>query len=77
MDDILLMGNNICMLMSIKLWLSNKFSMKDLRDVIYIMGIHVYRDRATRLIGLSQSLYIEKMSKRFTMENSKKCFCTS
>ena len=36
-DDILLMGNDIGMLMSIKVWLSNKFSMKDLGEVTYIL----------------------------------------
>ena len=38
----------------------------------YILRIRVYRDRARRLIGLSQTLYIEKMLKKFSMENSKK-----
>ena len=74
LDDILLIGNDIGMLMSIKLWLSNKFSIKDLRDVTYILGIRIYRDRARKSIGLSQSLYIEKMLKRFSMKSSKKGF---
>jgi len=48
--------------------------MKDLGDVIYILGIRVYSDRARRLIGLSQSVYLEKLLKSFIMENSKKGF---
>ena len=60
MDDILLMGNNVGMLMTIKVWLSSKFSMKDLGDVTFILGICVYRDRARIWIGFSQSLYIDK-----------------
>ena len=46
--------------------------MKDVGDMTYILGICIYRDRARRLIGLPQSLYIEKMLKKFSMENSKK-----
>nr|GEW35213.1 hypothetical protein [Tanacetum cinerariifolium] len=38
----------------------------------YIHGIKIYRDRSRRLIGLCQSTYIEKILKRFCMENSKR-----
>ena len=50
----------------------NSFSMKDLGEVAYILGIKIYRDRSRRLIGLSQSTYLEKVFKRFKMEDSKK-----
>ena len=46
--------------------------MKDLGDATYILGIRIYRDRSNRIIGLSQKLYIEKMLKRFSIENSKR-----
>ena len=59
-DDILLISNDIGMLTSIKVWLSKTFSMKDLKEATYILGIRVYRDRSKRIIGLSQSLYLEK-----------------
>ena len=72
MDDILLMGNDVSMMAEVKLWLSKTFSMKDLGDATYILGIRIYRDRSNRIIGLSQKLYIEKMLKRFSMENSKR-----
>ena len=38
------------------------------------MGIKVYRDRSKRLIGLSQDSYIDKVLKRFSMEEAKKGF---
>ncbi|GJR19824.1 retrotransposon protein, putative, ty1-copia subclass [Tanacetum coccineum] len=47
-------------------------SMKDLGDVAYVLGIKIYRDRTRRLIGLSQDTYLDKILKRFKMENSKK-----
>ena len=71
-DDILIMRNSVDMMLSTKAWLSKVFSMKDLGDTTYILGIRLYRDRVKKIIGLSQSLYIEKMLKRFSMLNSKK-----
>ncbi|GJX17062.1 putative RNA-directed DNA polymerase [Tanacetum coccineum] len=41
-------------------------------EAAYILGIKIYRDRSRRLIGLCQSAYIEKILKRFHMENSKR-----
>ena len=46
--------------------------MKDLGEAAYILGIKIYRDRAKRLIGLSQSAYIDKVLKRFSMQDSKR-----
>jgi hypothetical protein len=71
-DDILLIGNDIPMLESIKTSLKNSFSMKDLGEAAYILGIRIYRDRSRRLVGLSQDTYIDKVLKRFSMEQSKK-----
>ncbi|GJS20522.1 retrotransposon protein, putative, ty1-copia subclass [Tanacetum coccineum] len=71
-DDILLMGNNIPMLQDVKSYLGISFAMKDLGDAAYILGIKIYRDRSKRLIGLCQSDYIEKILKRYYIENSKR-----
>ncbi|KAL0445872.1 UNVERIFIED_CONTAM: hypothetical protein Slati_1715100 [Sesamum latifolium] len=38
----------------------------------YILGINIYRDRSRRMLALTQSLYIEKVLKRFKMEHSKR-----
>ncbi|KAJ9535406.1 hypothetical protein OSB04_un001478 [Centaurea solstitialis] len=73
-DDILLIGNDVPTLQSVKTWLSKCFQMKDLGEAAYILGIKIYRNRSRRLIGLSQSTYIDKILKRFRMEESKKGF---
>ena len=73
-DDILIIGNDIPVMQSVKLWLSQQFSMKDLGEASYVLGIKIYRDRSKRMIGLSQSNYIDRVLKRFSMENSKKGF---
>ncbi|GJU67707.1 retrotransposon protein, putative, ty1-copia subclass [Tanacetum coccineum] len=71
-DDILIMGNNIPMLQDVKSYHGRCFAMKDLGEAAYILRIKIYRDRSWRLIGLCQSAYIEKILKRFHMENSKR-----
>jgi hypothetical protein len=71
-DGILLIGNDIPLLESVKTSLENSFSMKNLGEATYILGI--YRDRSKRLIGLSQDTYIDKVLKWFNMEQSKKGF---
>ena len=48
--------------------------MKDLGEASYILGMKIYRDRSKRMLGISQSTYIETMLKRFSMENFKKCY---
>ena len=62
------------MLESVKTSLKNSFSMKDLGEAAYILGIKIYRDGSKRLIGLSQDTYIDKVLKRFNMEEAKKGF---
>jgi hypothetical protein len=73
-DNILLIGNDIPMLEDVRASLSKSFSMKDLGEASYILGIKIYRDRSKMLIGLSQSMYIDKVLKRFNMNESKKGF---
>ena len=48
------------------------FSMKDLGEAAYILGVKIYRDRSNKLLGLSQSTYIDKMLKKYSMDQSKK-----
>ena len=73
-DDILLIRNNILLMDDVKASLRKSFSMKDLGEASYILGIKIYRDRSKHLFGLSQSLYIDKVLNRFNMNESKRGF---
>ena len=73
-DDILLIGNDIPLMEDVKASLRKSFSMKDLGEASYILGIKIYSDRSKRLIGLSQSMYIDKVLNRFNMNESKSGF---
>jgi hypothetical protein len=73
-DDILLIINDIPMMEVVKSSLRKSFSMKDLGEAAYILGIKIYRDRSKRLIALSQDAYIDKVLNWFNMQDSKKGF---
>ena len=47
-DDILLIGNDVGAMSSIKIWLSSYFAMKDLGEASYILGIKLFRGRKKR-----------------------------
>ena len=46
--------------------------MKDLGEANFILGIKLWRDRKNKMLGLSQTGYIDKVLERFSMQNSKK-----
>ncbi|GJZ76730.1 retrotransposon protein, putative, ty1-copia subclass, partial [Tanacetum coccineum] len=70
-DGIIIMENHIPSLQSVKDYLGKCFAMKDLGEATFILRIKIFRDRSKRLIGLSQSAYIDKILKRYRMDNSK------
>ena len=68
----MLIRNNKKFLEEVKEYLNGQFSMKGIGEAAYILGIKIYRDRPNRLLALSQSTYIDKILKRFSMDNSKR-----
>ncbi|GKB03647.1 retrotransposon protein, putative, ty1-copia subclass [Tanacetum coccineum] len=71
-DDIIIMGNHIPSLQSVKDYLGKCFAMKDLGEAAFILGIKIYRDWSKRLIRLGQNGYMDKILKRYKMDNSKR-----
>ena len=76
-DDILLIGNDVRTISSVKVWLSAQFNMKDLGEASHILGIKLLRDRHKSMLGLSQASYINQILARFSMQDSKKGFVPS
>ena len=72
--DILLIGNDVGTLSSVKVWLSAQFDMKDLGEASHILGIKLMRDHQKRMLGLSQASYIDEILARYNMQDSKKVF---
>ena len=64
-DDILLIGNDVAALSTVKVWLASSFDMKDLGEASYILEIKLIRDQKRKIMGLSQTSYIDKSLTRF------------
>ncbi|GKA62173.1 retrotransposon protein, putative, ty1-copia subclass [Tanacetum coccineum] len=58
----------IVILMKTFIW----YNLKDLGEAAFILGIKIYRDRSKRLIRLGQNAYMDKILKRYRMDNSKR-----
>ena len=71
-DDILLIGNDIEFLDSIKGYLNKSFSMKDLGEAAYILGIKIYRDRSRRLMILSKNAHLDMILKEFKIDQQRR-----
>ena len=67
-DDIPLIGNDVGVMSSVKIWLSSQFDMKDLGEANFILGIKLWRDRKNKMLGLSQIGYINKVLEQFRMQ---------
>ena len=52
-DDMLLFGNDIEIIIATKGWLYSKFKMKDMGEANYILGVKIPMDRSKKLLGLS------------------------
>ncbi|KAL0286173.1 UNVERIFIED_CONTAM: Retrovirus-related Pol polyprotein from transposon TNT 1-94 [Sesamum calycinum] len=60
-DDILLAGNNMEMIVATQKWLSSTFEMKDMGEAEYILGVKIHRDRSKKLLSISQETYIKRI----------------
>ena len=70
-DGILLATNDTCLLHETKRFLSKQFEMKDHGDTSFVLGIQIYRDHSRGILGLSQKRYMDKVLKRFGMQDCK------
>eukprot|EP00253_Pinus_taeda_P003501 PITA_03501 len=66
-----LIGSNMQEINVLKRKLVNSFAMKDLGAEKKILGMRITTDRKNHKLTLSQSEYIEKVLKRFNMQNEK------
>ena len=51
--------------------LKDRFDISDLGECKYMLGMHIVRDRATRIIKLDQELYITKALEKFGLDLSR------
>ncbi|KAL9252624.1 Retrovirus-related Pol polyprotein from transposon TNT 1-94-like protein [Drosera capensis] len=70
-DDILLASNDIGLLHETKRFLSKRFEIKDLGNASFVLRIQIHRDRLKGVLELSQKGYIDKVFKRYGMQDCK------
>jgi hypothetical protein len=58
-------------IVALKAQVSSEFDMKDLGAAKKILGMEIVRDMKSGLLYLSQKNYIEKVLRRFNMQNAK------
>jgi hypothetical protein len=70
-DDIIIGGNNIVWMNSIKDNLFSRFDMKDMGDLSYFLGWKITRNRKEKTISINQTTYIRDIIKRYGMNHAK------
>lgn len=70
-DDLTIAAERKDTLNDFKAKMSARYSMKDLGEIHFILGLQVRRNRATRTLHLSQTQYVRSVLARFDMETCK------
>ena len=70
-DDIIPVSNNPALLKAEKGALCERFEMIDQGEIHYLLGMSIKRDRENRTLLISQPNYVEKVLRKFGMENCK------
>jgi hypothetical protein len=70
-DDLIITGNSRAIVDQFKTAISERFKMKDLGMLRWILGMEIKRDRAKHTLELNQGAYINSVLTRFGMEDSK------
>ncbi len=70
-DDFILVCNDQNKILQIKEELSQKFEMKDLKELHFFLGMEVERNHDERLLRINQIKYLKEILKRFQMEECK------
>lgn len=72
-DDLLIAAKTKTMVNTIKHMFMNEFEMADMGELHHFLGIKVNRDRTNSVMKLSQTGLIDRMLRRFEMQDCKVC----
>ena len=70
-DDLVLAASNMTLIDDFKAAIGDRFHVKDLGELRWVLGIEVKRDRANRTVELVQSAFVDQFLERFGMSNCK------
>jgi hypothetical protein len=69
-DDLIIAGNCLKTIMKLKQGLSDRFHMKDLGELSYLLGMEIKRERSKKLLFVNQHRYITEILEKFGMMSS-------
>ena len=75
-EDIFLIGNDVGVLSSLRVWLSSQVDMKDLVAACHILGFKLLWDCKNRTLGFSQATSIANILAWFSIHDSRKRLLT-
>ena len=70
-DNILIAESSVEFVKIVKNWLSSSFKMKYMGKAAYILGVKILKDRSKKSLYLSQETYVNKILKRFYIQDCK------
>jgi transposase InsO family protein len=70
-DDLTITATNEAILQEIKDDLNRIFKMKDLGELHWLLNLKIERDKQSKSISFSQGAYIDKITKRFNLQDAK------
>lgn len=70
-DDVLLVGQKLNLIQSVKQKLSSEFEMKDIGEIKCFLGMNIERNIDQRILRVSQRVFLEKLLHRFGMQDCK------
>ena len=66
-DDLTIASSDMVLMRKLKKQLNDRFEMKDLGEISFLLGMEIKRDRKRRLMTISQSKYIKDVLRQFNM----------
>ena len=72
-DDLTITVPNLSIIQGIKDNLNQIFKMKDLREIHWLLNLKIERDFSDKTISISQETYIDKIVKKFNLQDAKNC----
>jgi hypothetical protein len=70
-DDLTVISRNDDLIKELHYELSNRFKMRDLGDVNYLLKMEIKRDITNKITTISQKKYVEDLLRKYNMENCK------
>lgn len=70
-DDLLVAGNSRTIMDQFKTAIAQRFKMKDLGTLKWMLGMQIIRDRKARTLEIRQTAYIDQMLEKFSMADCK------